>query len=60
MEASREKHLPVVSLDEDVKEEEPAIEGEIPAETFFNPSADEETPSLADIAKDDILILSRH
>lgn len=49
--------IPVVSLDEDVKDEEPAIEGEIPAETFFNPSADEETPSLADIAKDDIFSL---
>ncbi len=49
--------IPVVSLEEDVKEEEPAIEGEIPAETFFNPSADEETPSLADIAKDDIFSL---
>ena len=49
--------IPVVSLDEDVKEEEPVIEGEIPAETFFNPSADEETPSLADIAKDDIFSL---
>ena len=49
--------IPVVSLDEDVKEEEPAIEGEIPAETFFNPSADEEAPSLADIAKDDIFSL---
>lgn len=49
--------IPVVSLDEDVKEEETVIEGEIPAETFFNPSADEETPSLADIAKDDIFSL---
>ncbi len=49
--------IPVVSLDEDVKEEEPAIEGEIPAETFFNPSADEEAPSLTDIAKDDIFSL---
>ncbi len=49
--------IPVVSLDEDVKEEEPVIEGEIPAETFFNPSAEEETPSLTDIAKDDIFSL---
>lgn len=49
--------IPVVSLDEDVKEEEPVLEGEIPAETFFNPSADEEAPSLTDIAKDDIFSL---
>ena len=49
--------IPVVSLDEEVKEEEPAIEGEIPAETFFNPSANEDAPSLADIAKDDIFSL---
>ena len=49
--------IPVVSLDEDVKEEEPVIEGEIPAETFFNPSANEDAPSLADVAKDDIFSL---
>ena len=48
--------IPVVSLDEEVKEE-PAIEGEIPADAFFNPSSEEETPSLADIAKDDIFSL---
>lgn len=49
--------IPVVSLDEEVKEEEPAIEGEISEETFFNPSANEDAPSLADIAKDDIFSL---
>ncbi len=49
--------IPVVSLDEEVKEEEPAIEGEISEETFFNPAANEDAPSLADIAKDDIFSL---
>lgn len=52
--------IPVVSLDEEASgaKTQPEIEGEIPAEAFFNPETpDEQAASIADVAKDDIFSL---